>query len=95
MPDWFIVVKYTQQDWLGEQVDAHFCMNSVEAIYRTSLGPMRPGELLRAYRIINDSQRLKAIRLHDARLKERRDFELLMEHIDDCWMKAPEKARTR
>jgi len=91
--DWFIVIKYTHQDYLGEQVDAHFVQNSADALYRTSLGPMRPGEKLRGFWIQNDDQRIAAIRLHDKRAKENRDFELLMEHIDEQWMKAAERAR--
>ena len=94
-PDWFIVIRYTDADYLGEMVDAHFVTNSADALYQTSLGPMRPGEKLRGFWIMNDDQRITAIRLHDKRLKANRDFELLMDYIEDTWMKASEKARTR
>jgi hypothetical protein len=87
-PDWYIVIKYTDGDYLGELVDAHFVTNSADALYRTSLGPMRPGEKLRGFWIRNDDQRLNAIRLHELRAKANRDFELLMQHIEDRWSRA-------
>jgi hypothetical protein len=87
-PEWYIVIRYTDADYLGEMVDAHFVTNSADALYRTSLGPMRPDEKLRGFWIRNDDQLITAIRLHEKRLKANRDFELLMQHIEDRWSRA-------
>ena len=89
--NWHIVVKYTHKDWVGKAVDAHFVSNAVEAMHRTAQGPIRPGELLRAYAALNEPQRRKAIQLHEQRLKADRDFELLMGHIEEGWMEAQHK----
>lgn len=86
--EWFIVIKYSHADWFGEHVDAHYVLTSCEAKRLVSMGPMKPGELLRGFWADNDGQREKASKLHEQRRKENRDFELLMEHIDECWMEA-------
>jgi len=86
--DWCFVIKYTHADYIGVEVDAHFVSNVAEAMWRTSQGPMRPGEMLRCAWVISDKQRKRAIALYDSRRKANRDWTLLMTHIEEGWLAA-------
>lgn len=93
--EWYIVIKYTPQDWFGEQIDAHYVLTSAEALRLTSFGPMKPGELLRGFWVSNMNQRGKAIKLHEQRRFENRQWEMLMRHVDEQWKNAAEKESSK
>jgi hypothetical protein len=82
---WFIVIKYTNFDYVGKRVDAHYVSESQEALLRTSQGPMRPGERLRGFWVMDESERLQAIELHDARMLADRDWMVLVDRIESQW----------
>jgi mannosyltransferase OCH1-like enzyme len=86
--EWFVVIKYTHQCYLGEMIDAHYVEHSVTALHLTSQGPMRLGEMLRGYWAKNKRERELAIKLHDRRMTENHNWEQFMEHIEDQWLRA-------
>lgn len=85
---WFIVIKYTDRNYLGKRVDAHYVSESQEALLRTSQGPMRPGERLRGFWVQNEVERLEAIALHDARLIADQDWMREVDDIETGWIRA-------
>lgn len=85
---WFIVIKYTNFDYVGKRVDAHYVSESQEALLRTSQGPMRPGERLRVFWVLNEVERLEAIALHDARLIADREWMREVDDIEAGWIRA-------
>jgi hypothetical protein len=86
--EWFVVIKYTHQCYLGEMIDAHYVERSDEAFHLTHQGPMRPGEMLRGYWARNKRERELAIKLHDKRMTANHNWEQFCEHIEDQWLRA-------
>lgn len=86
--EWYVVIKYANADYLGEQVDAHYVDRADQALRLASLGPMRPGERLRGFWCQNDSQREMARRLRDKRLKADQEWSELMEQVENAWLRA-------
>jgi hypothetical protein len=84
---WFIVIRYTIGDYVGKRVDAHYVSESQEALLRTARGPMRPGEKLRGFWVADESERLQAIELHDARMLADRDWMVLVDRFESQWEK--------
>lgn len=87
---WFIVIKYTQDNWLGTMVDAVFAPSSVDALYLVTRGPVEPGEYFRAFEPIGPAQEQKAIALYQERRKADREWNLLVAHFEDAWLRAEE-----
>lgn len=85
---WFIVIKYTLEDYCGEMVDAIFAPSSVDALYHVTRGPVKPGECFRAFEPIGPAKIQKAIALNQERRKADREWRLLMAHIEDAWSTA-------
>ena len=46
---------------------------------------MRPGEKLRGFWVMDESERLQAIELHDARMLADRDWMVLVDRIESQW----------
>lgn len=90
---WFIVIKYRQEDYCGEMVDAIFAPTSVDALYMVTRGPVKPGECFRAFEPIGPAQVRTAIALHEARRKADREWKLLVKHFEEDWVNAVQKAR--
>lgn len=90
---WFIVIKYTQEDYCGEMVDAVFAPTSVDALYVVTRGPVKPGECFRAFEAMGPAQLQKAIALYQERRKLDREWNLLLKRIDEDWANAVQKAR--
>lgn len=85
---WFIVIKYRLEDHLGEMVDTIFAPTSVDALYKVTRGPVKPGECFRAFEPIGPAQLQKAIALYQERRKADREWNLLVAHIEDAWLNA-------
>lgn len=93
-PDWCFVIKYTNDNYVGVVIDAYFVVDSCDALDRgVESNPIKPGEMVRAVWTLNNRQRNSAAELHETRMRERREFELLMAEINEAWMSAEERAR--
>lgn len=90
---WFIVIKYRQEDHLGEMVDAIFAPTSVDALYTVTRGPVKPGECFRAFEAMGPAQQQKAVTLYQERRKADREWNLLLKKIEEDWTNAVQKAR--
>lgn len=83
---WFIVVKYSPADWLGDRIDAYYVRTSSEALTLAShQHPLKPGECLRGFWVQDEFERQEAIELHDRRTALDKEWRELMEHIEDGW----------
>jgi hypothetical protein len=86
---WYIVIKYSPADWVGERIDAHFARSSGEALtLMSSRHPLKPDERLRGFWVQDEFERMEAIELHDRRVALDREWEELMGHIEDGWQRA-------
>jgi len=89
--EWYVVIKYTDENYLGESADAFYVKNSVEAMVQVSGGPMRPGEKLRGYWATTARQRKFAIQLSESRRKADRKWQLYTQHLEDMFARQEEK----
>lgn len=84
-PDWYFVIKHTHGDYVGVVIDAYFVVDACDALFKGfSNNPIKAGEMLRGAWALNEKQRATAARLHEKRMLERREFELLMESINEA-----------
>jgi len=86
--EWYIIVKYTPDNFCGVLVDAIYAPTSVHALLNVSRGPKKPGENFRAFAAISANQIQTAIALHERRRKADREWKQLVEHFEDAWMDA-------
>ena len=68
--EWYIIIRYTLEDYCGEMVDAIYAPSSVDALYIVTRGPKKPGECFRAFAAIGEVHTNTAIALSEKRRKE-------------------------
>ena len=84
---WYIVIKYSRGNYIGERFDAHYVETSAEALEKASRRPSNPLEMFRGYWVRNEQERKEAINLHGERLLADRDWMVLMDRIESQWEK--------
>ena len=89
--EWYIVIKYTHEDYVGVRVDAHYVVTSDEAKALVGKGPMRPGEMLRGFWAKDQMDREAAVELHDNRMLDNRDWMVFVDRMEAAWQKVEAK----